>query len=162
MPDQPLNPLDSNFSIRPAVFPEEAELVRRLFRDYQANIQVDLCFQSFEQELAALPGKYEAVLLGVVEGEAVGCVALRPYAEGVGEMKRLYVDPARRGRGRGRRLAEALLAEARARGYERVHLDTIPGKMDAAIAMYRQLGFVDVAEEQSASGLRLLHMEVAL
>lgn len=162
MPDQPLNPLGSDFTIRKAVFPEEADLVRRLFRDYQKNINVDLCFQSFEEELAALPGKYSTVLLAFRQDEPIGSVALRTYTEGIGEMKRLFLYPEHRGGGRGRQLALALLDAAREAGFTKVHLDTIRGKMDPAIALYRDLGFVEVPSPARSNSPDLLDMEVTL
>lgn len=114
-------------------------MVERLFRDYQADINVDLCFQSFEEELASLPGKYELILIA---GDN-GCVALRPFNEGGLEMKRLFVYPAARGTGLGRALVEAAIDHARAAGYQRLHLDTIETKMPSAVRLYRALGFVE-------------------
>jgi len=123
------------------------EVVRRLCRAYQAEIAVDLCFQGFEEELAALPGCYAEPRGGVwiawAAGEPVGMVALRPI-EGGCEMKRLYVVPAARGTGLGRRLAERCVDEARKRGYETMWLDTLR-TMDAANHVYDALGFVDCA-----------------
>lgn len=99
----PLNPQDPKFNIRQAHFPSDADLVRQLFRDYQTDIQVDLCFQAFEQELATLPGKYTCVLVAIG-----GCVALRPYAACTIELKRLFVYPAARGQGLGISLVDAV------------------------------------------------------
>jgi putative acetyltransferase len=109
--------------------------VRELLREYADSLEVDLAFQDFESELADPLGFYEVVLLA--EG---GCVALRRIDERTCEMKRLYVRPAARGSGLGRLLAEAVIAAARARGYERMLLDTLP-TMAAAKRLYESLGF---------------------
>jgi GNAT superfamily N-acetyltransferase len=113
----------------------DVEAVLELFREYAAGLGVDLSFQDFEAELADPLDFYELVL--VTEG---GCVALRRIDQETCEMKRLYARPEARGSGLGRRLAEALIAEARARGYRRMLLDTLPA-MAAARALYATLGF---------------------
>jgi len=115
-----------------------------LFRGYAASLPVDLDYQDFDDELAALPGKYappKGVLLLARDADgALGCVGLRALAEGVCEMKRLYLLPAARGLGLGRALADAAVAEARRLGYRELRLDTLP-TMARAIAMYEQMGF---------------------
>lgn len=135
-------------AIRPAAFPADAQLVRAIFREYAASLSVDLTFQDFEGELAGLPGKFAApggaVLLAFDGAALLGCVALRPLAEGVGEMKRLYVRPAGRGRQLGRVLAQSACDAASARGYRSIRLDTLP-EMAAAQQLYASLGFGDVA-----------------
>lgn len=115
----------------------DAETVRELLREYAAGLAVDLSFQGFEAEVADPLGFYEFVLLA--EG---GCVALRRIDDRTCEMKRLYVRPKARGGGLGRRLAEAVVAEARGRGYRRMLLDTLP-TMSEARSLYSRLGFVE-------------------
>lgn len=128
------------------------EAARALFREYAAQLGVDLCFQGFEAELASLPGDYAeprgTLLLAWIDGELAGCCALRPiddvdYANAA-EMKRLYVRKAFRGFGLGRRLAEALMDEARRCGYSVMLLDTLDD-MEAARELYASLGFVETA-----------------
>jgi len=124
------------------------EQVRSLFLDYAASLGFSLCFQGFDEELRALPGMYAPprgrLLLAVEDGNPAGCVGLHEWDGDAAEMKRLYVAPAYRGRGLGRVLTEAALTEARAIGYRRIRLDTIPSLMQPAIALYRELGFREI------------------
>jgi GNAT superfamily N-acetyltransferase len=128
---------------------EEMGPVRVLFREYAAALGFDLCFQNFEQELAGLPGPYAPpsgrLLLATAGGEPAGCVALKRLADGVCEMKRLYVRGLYRGTGLGRTLAEQIIREARGLGYGVIRLDTVPSVMGSAVALYRLLGFREVA-----------------
>ena len=134
--------------IRAASSKDDWVEARRLFEEYAASLGFDLAFQDFDRELASLPGDYAAprgtILLAEDDSGAAGCVALRPFDGETCEMKRLYVRPTHRGTGLGKRLAEAILAEARARGYRHMRLDTVPG-MESAIALYRSLGFREIA-----------------
>ncbi|WP_027997038.1 GNAT family N-acetyltransferase [Simplicispira psychrophila] len=131
--------------------PEELAAARTLFREYAASLNVDLCFQGFDAELAHLPGEYGPsrgqLLLAWVGGALAGCCALRPLDScdypNAGEMKRLYVRKAFRGFGIGRELADATLDAARQIGYACVLLDTLDD-MEAARALYTDLGFVEI------------------
>jgi ribosomal protein S18 acetylase RimI-like enzyme len=130
--------------IGPAEWPRDTEIVRALFREYADSLGFDLGFQDFERELRELPGDYEApcgcVLIARAGGSAAGCMGLRRLEAGTAELKRLYVRPEFRGRGLGRSLTEAAMEQARAAGYARVRLDTVPS-MTEAIELYRTLGF---------------------
>jgi GNAT superfamily N-acetyltransferase len=130
--------------IRPAELPRDLNEVRRLFREYAEGLNIDLEFQDFEAEVAALPGKYEPpkgrLLLAWNGTNAVGCVALRPIEGDVCEMKRLYVRREARGEQLGRRLVERICQEARSAGYSRICLDSLP-TMSSAINLYMALGF---------------------
>ena len=131
-------------NIAPASAPQDIEAIRILFGEYSELVAEALCFQNFDDELAALPGEYAppgGVLLVAREGsEAAGCVALRRLDAETCEMKRMYVRERYRGGGLGRRLAVEVIEAARKLGYVRVVLDTLP-KLAPAIALYRDLGF---------------------
>ncbi len=132
--------------------PRRIDAARELLREYAASLSIDLCFQGFEAELAALPGVYappQGRLLLVFVGDALaGSGGLRALAHAdhpdACEMKRLYVRPGFRGRGLGRALAERLLDEARAIGYRAMLLDTLDS-MHPARALYASLGFKQLA-----------------
>lgn len=128
---------------------EQIEIARTLFREYSAWVEIDLCFQNFEEELAELPGDYAPpdgrLLLALHNAQVAGCIALRKLGEGICEMKRLFVREAFRGHGLGRKLIETAIDEAKQIGYERMRLDTLPPKMNDAIALYRSFGFKEIA-----------------
>ena len=138
-----------------------------LFRAYAASIGVDLAYQYFDAELAALPGKYappagELLLARGADGSPLGCVGLRPLQPSVCEMKRLYVAPAGRGLGLGRMLAEAIIEAGRRAGYRALWLDTLP-TMASAIGLYQALGFQPIAAyyDTPIAGTRFVGLALA-
>lgn len=140
--------------------------VRDLFLEYANSLGFSLCFQSFDQELAGLPGDYAPprgrLLLAQLHNKPAGCVALHGLVSDVGEMKRLYVRPDSRGIGLGRILVEAILNEARKAGYHRVRLDTVEPAMKDAVAMYRRFGFREIAPYRTNPIAGALYMELDL
>jgi putative acetyltransferase len=145
--------------------PEMLAIAKRLFEEYASSIQVDLGFQNFAEELAGLPGDYRrprgGLMLGFEDDQVAGCVAFRPLEPGVAEMKRLYVRPSARGGGWGRRLAERVVSDARAAGYERMRLDTLPS-MGAALGLYLGMGFRDIPayRHNPVAGARFLELDL--
>lgn len=127
-----------------AARPDEMQIVRELFLEYAGSLGFSLCFQGFQQELDELPGKYAppdgALLLAFENNRAAGVVGLRKLNEHCAEMKRLYVRPVHRGKQLGRKLADAIIAEALDRGYQSIKLDTVPA-MKEAQELYRKMGF---------------------
>lgn len=139
------------------------DAVRKLFREYEAWLDIDLCFQGFEEELAGLPGSYggpKGFILLALSEQPVGCIALRPLDPDTCEMKRLFVPEPFRGTGLGRRLAEACLAGAASRGYRSMKLDTLR-RLTPAIGLYRSLGFQD-CDPYYANPHEVLYMEKQL
>ena len=154
--------------IRDARVPAEIPVVRALFEEYAASLHVDLCFQDFPRELAELPGGYAAprgcLLVADDADQIVGCVALRALSgadETQGEIKRLYLRPAARGRGVGRALALAVIERARAIGYRTLKLDTL-STMHSARALYASLGFRECAPYYDNPLPGTSYMELAL
>jgi len=146
---------------------EQIEQVRNLFGEYRAQLPVEYCFQSFDAEMAGLPGEYAppkgALLLATVVGQPVGCVALRPFPlDSACEMKRLYVRPTFRGDKLGRRLAERVLNKARDLGYATMRLDSYRALMGSAVELYRRLGFREVGADPMEPVDGLIYMELAL
>jgi len=140
--------------------------VRELFLEYAQSLGFSLCFQSFDAELAGLPGDYAPphgrLLLASYQGEPAGCVAMHEIEPRICEMKRLYIRPSFRGKKLGLALALAVIAEARQVGYSAMRLDTVAGVMDDAIVMYRRLGFREIAPYRTNPVPGALYMELAL
>lgn len=146
---------------------EQVQIAREMVVEYATWLEFNLCFQGFEEEMQSLPGKYAPpsgrLLLAMWEGQPAGVIALRAMEETrLCEMKRLYVRPAFRGHDIGRKLAKRIIGEAVAIGYSRMRLDTIPGKMDRAIEMYRGLGFEESAPYYDTPVGHTVFMELAL
>ena len=156
----------SQIDLIQATLPEHIEQARGLFLEYGSSLGFSLCFQSFDEELKSLPGAYDPpsgrLLLARYRDHAAGCVALRKLEAGICEMKRLYVRPGDRGRGLGRMLVERAIAEARAIGYERMRLDTVESAMKDAVALYRRMGFREIAPYSAISIESALWMELLL
>lgn len=153
-------------SIRQAESPAHIGQVRELFLEYAQSLGFSLCFQNFDQELAELPGDYAPpsgrLLLAELERELAGCVAMHKFGAGICEMKRLYLRPKFRGKGLGRMLAETIIAEASKLGYKSMRLDTVEPVMKDAVAMYRRLGFREIAPYRANPMPGTLYMEVEL
>ena len=144
---------------------DQIATARMLFKEYEASLGIELTFQGFAREVAELPGAYAPpagrLLLATGGAEPAGCVALRPLEGGICEMKRLYVRPTARGARLGRRLAETVIREARAIGYARMRLDTLPS-MKEAFALYQTLGFREIAPyyETPIVGTRFMELDL--
>src|SRR5579863_9594666 len=138
-----------SFSIFQVESPVQIVQARELFLEYAQSLGFSLCFQNFDRELAGLPGDYAPpkgrLLLAEYNNELAGCVALHALEPGICEMKRLYLRPQFRGKGLGRVLADHIVAEARRIGYRSMRLDTVEPVMKDAVAMYRKLGFKEIA-----------------
>lgn len=146
--------------------PEQITQTRELFLEYAESLGFSLCFQNFDRELAGLPGDYAPpegrLLLAEYEGQLAGCVALHKLADDICEMKRLYLRPQFHGKGLGRALADRIIAEARAIGYQRMRLDTVEPVMKDAVAMYRRIGFREIAPYCNNPIAGALYMELLL
>ena len=153
------------FEIVRATTPSQIQSIRDLFREYETFLQVDLCFQHFEEELSGLPGRYEspqgALLLALTAGQAGGCVAMRPLGQGICEMKRLYVRPPHLGRGLGKELALRVIERAKTAGYTRMRLDTLE-KLRPALSLYTGLGFQTCLPYYQNPLTGVIYMEKAL
>jgi len=140
---------ETKLSVAQAETVSDIEQARSLFKEYEMSLGISLCFQSFDRELANLPGDYAPpfgrLLLAHHDGQLAGCIALRKLTGDVCEMKRLYLRQNFRGKGLGRTMLNALLNEAKRIGYSKIRLDTLPGRMDEAISLYRSIGFKEIS-----------------
>src|SRR5579864_3887367 len=155
-----------DFSFRQAESAADIAQARELFLEYAQSLGFSLCFQNFDKELAGLPGDYTppdgCLLLAEFEGQIAGCVALHRLEDGICEMKRLYLRPKFRGKGLGRAIADRISAEAQASGYQRMRLDTVEPVMKDAVAMYRRIGFREIAPYCKNPIAGALYMELQL
>jgi putative acetyltransferase len=158
--------IESTMTIIDTISPQQIETARELFLEYEKELNVDLCFQGFAEELQNLPGKYTspdgALLFAMEQSKVMGCVALRKLSVSDAEMKRLYVRPVYRHLGVGRQLAEAIVDRARKIGYHRMVLDTL-NTMQSAQALYQSLGFtpIDAYYENPLPGVIYFAKELA-
>ena len=131
-----------------AVSPQHLDTIRLLFLEYAKSLNFDLCFQGFHEELEGIPGDYAPpdgrLLLAIYGDKVAGCVALRKVADGICEMKRLWVRPEFRGKQIGRKLAEEVISQARKIGYSLIKLDTVD-TMKEAISLYQSMGFSETS-----------------
>lgn len=146
--------------------PEEIELVRGLFREYEAWLGMDLCFQGFEEELRTLPGRYAKpdgrLFIASIDSAPAGCGAMRKLEEGICEMKRVYLRPEARGKGLGKVLIEKLIDDARVAGYTKMRLDTHPPRMGKAVSIYEFHGFYTIPPYYHNPHEGVLFMELEL
>jgi ribosomal protein S18 acetylase RimI-like enzyme len=157
----------TSFTIVPVRSALDLSAAVDLFYSYAKSLGIDLSFQSFDTEMAVMPGKYspptgELLLARNDHGQAIGCAALRPLRlPEICEIKRLYVAPSGRGTGVGKALARKIIEVARDSGYGEMRLDTLP-TMTAALALYRSLGFVDIPAyyDTPLSGTRFLSLDL--
>lgn len=151
------------------IFPADTAHIpqaRELFLEYAQSLGFSLCFQSFDKELATLPGHYAPpngrLLLAECDGQLAGCVALHRLEDGICEMKRLYLRPQFRGKGLGRALVDRIIVEARQIGYSRMRLDTVEPVMKNAVGLYRKIGFREIAPYCDNPIAGALYMELLL
>lgn len=155
-----------DFEFYEAESPAQLAQIRELFLEYAQSLGFSLCFQSFDQELANLPGDYAPpegrLILAMSGSRPIGCAALHKITAETCEMKRLYVRPEFRGKGLGCDLAARIISDARFIGYKKLRLDTVEPKMKAAVAMYRRLGFYEIPPYRPNPIEGALYMELQL
>ncbi len=169
IPDSAVPPVSSvvrGFVFAQAESATQIVQTRELFLEYAQSLGFSLCFQNFDKELAALPGDYAPpegrLILAEYEGRLAGCVALHKLDREVCEMKRLYLRPQFRGKGLGRALTDRIIADARQIGYRRMRLDTVEPVMPEAVAMYRKIGFREIAPYCANPIAGALYLELLL
>lgn len=164
--DFPASHVVKGLAIMRVETPAQIVQARELFLEYAQSLGFSLCFQSFDAELASLPGDYSPpegrLLLAQYEDQIAGCVALHKLDTKICEMKRLYLRPQLRGKGLGRALADRIIAEARQIGYQNIRLDTVEPVMKGAVAMYRKIGFREIAPYRDNPIAGALYMELPL
>ena len=145
---------------------DDIQRARTLFEEYASGVGISLCFQNFDRELENLPGDYAPpdgrLLLASENDQLAGCIALRKLGGSVCEIKRLFVRPAYRGKRLGKVLVESIIDEARKLGYTTMRLDTLPGRMDQAIALYHSIGFVEIGPycENPVEGAKFMELDL--
>lgn len=136
---------------------------RAIFREYEQWLGLSLCFQSFEDEVASLPGIYATpdgrLYLARNGDETVGCIGLRKLEDDICEMKRLYLRESARGQGVGRALIERVISDAREIGYSKMRLDTYPPKMGKAVSLYESHGFYEISPYYENPHSKTMFME---
>jgi len=156
----------ASFSFVQARSAAQIAQARELFLEYAKSLGFSLCFQNFDQELANLPGDYAPpegrLFLVDYRGQPAGCVAVHKLSAEICEMKRLYLRPQFRGKGLGRALADRIISEAREIGYRRMRLDTVEPVMKDAVAMYRKIGFREIAPYCANPNEGALYLELQL
>jgi ribosomal protein S18 acetylase RimI-like enzyme len=166
LPSSSVPSVVKDVSFTQAETPTQIAQARELLLEYAQSLGFSLCFQGFDQELADLPGDYAPpdgrLLLAEYEGQLAACVALHKLEVDICEMKRLYLRPQFRGKGLGRALADRIITDARSIGYQRMRLDTVEPVMKDAVAMYRKLGFREIAPYCKNPIAGALYMELQL
>ena len=156
----------NSITITGAETPEDIAAVREIFREYEAWLDLDLCFQGFEDELKNLPGKYAPpkgrLYLAKADTGVAGCIALRPLSDDICEMKRLFVRDQFRGMRIGQLLIERVIDDAKQMGYKAMRLDTLPPKMGKAVRLYESYGFREIPPYYDNPNEGVLFMELSI
>ena len=126
---------------------QNIDAVRALFREHATTVAHHKGAEGITADAARLPGPYApprgGLYLARLDGAPAGCVALQPFDETIGEVKRMFVLQSARRHGIARALMQRLLEDARALGYRSLRLGTLD-EMRAAQQLYLALGFVRI------------------